>query len=114
MRRFLVLTGVIGLIASNGACHQGSDVTDNLKPFDPALWRQAASGTVRCDMVDDLRNRVGLDGKTKAEVFELLGAPENDGQGLDHYHLCPSFMDVWILEIRWNNGRVASTIVRDT
>jgi hypothetical protein len=45
-----------------------------------------------------------------------LGEPEGErGEaGLSHWHLCPSFMDVWILEVRWENGRVSQAWVRDT
>ncbi len=65
-------------------------------------------------MVDDLLERTRLKGKTRAELIALLGEPETHEDPLDHYHLCPSFMDVWILEVEWENGRVASTRIRDT
>lgn len=35
-------------------------------PFDAQLWR-VASGDDRCNMVDDLLERTGLKGKTRAE-----------------------------------------------
>lgn len=67
-------------------------------------------------MVLDLRYRIGLVGKTRAEIIALLGKPddEDSDQSLDHWHLCPSFMDVWILEVRWKNDVATSAIVRDT
>jgi len=54
-------------------------------------------------------------GRTRADVVRLLGEPEVpvDG-GTSTYLLCPSFIDIYILEIDWANGRVASTRVRDT
>lgn len=94
------------------------------RQFDSAQWKLAALQSPqwtlarlydRCNMVDDLRKRGGLKGRTRAEVIALLGKPEtHSGDPSDHYHLCPSFADEWILVIRWKNGRVASTHVRDT
>jgi len=68
-------------------------------------------------MIADLRYRVGVVGRTRAEIYEMLGPPEdenNDDPVLDHWHLCPSFMDIYILEVRWRDERVASAWVRDT
>lgn len=102
---------VITSMALSG-CIDGMDYAKNPRRFDAQQWRLAV-GDDRCNMVDDLRERVGLDGKSRADVIALLGEPETHGE-LSDYHLCPSFMDVWILEIRWENDRVASTRVRDT
>ena len=93
-------------------CIGGADYAKHRR-FDAQQWGLAV-GDDRCEMVDDLRLRVGLDGKRRADVIALLGEPETHGEPIDHYHLCPSFADVWILEIQWENGRVASTRVRDT
>jgi len=82
-------------------------------PFDAQKW-QAAEGDDRCNMVDDLRERIGLDGKSRPEVTALLGEPEAHDGSPDHYYLCPSFLDVWILEVHWEDGRVTSTRIRDT
>jgi hypothetical protein len=86
------------------------------RPFSAERWRTAEDGSyVRCAMVADLRYRIGLVGRTGADVVELLGPPDLASGGLPaSYVLCPSFMDVYILEIRWENGRVAATEVRDT
>lgn len=95
-------------------CIGGTGHAKNPRQFDAQQWG-AGLGDDRCDMVDDLRQRVGLQGKSRAEVIALLGEPESHGgDPSDHYHLCPSFMDVWILEIEWENGRVAATRIRDT
>ena len=95
------------------ACAGGDDYPKNRRPFDAQRWA-AGLGDDRCEMVDDLRDRVGLEGRSRQEVTALVGPPEPDGHSQDHYHLCPSFMDIWILEIQWDNDRVASTRVRDT
>lgn len=86
------------------------------RPFSTHRWRSARNGSdVRCSMVADLRHRVGLVGRTRSEVLRLLGPADQERDGLPQvYDLCPSFMDVYILEIRWENGRVADATVRDT
>ena len=96
----------------------GTPGTMNLpRPFNSAKWKAAdvPDSYVRCSMVADLRHRVGLVGRTEAEIIELLGPPDAVSNGLPlYYGLCPSYMDVYVLEIEWENGRVASTFVRDT
>jgi hypothetical protein len=87
------------------------------RPFDSAEWKRPESADgARCGMLADLRFRIGLKGKSRAEVAALLGPSqdENDSPGTSHWHLCPSFMDIWILEVRWLNDRVAEDWVRDT
>jgi len=46
----------------------------------------------------------------------MLGKAEDEDSdpSTSHWHLCPSFMDIWILEVRWHNDRVAEAWVRDT
>lgn len=111
--RLIALTGLLLLTA--GCVFQGEpSVAKHPRKFDSQLWKSAGARDARCDMVDDLRNRIGLIGKTRTELVALLGKPESDGQGADHYHLCPSFMDVWILELQWENGRVYATRIHDT
>ena len=96
------------------ACGLGSsELTKQPRPFNSQEWK-SAEGDARCDMVDDLLDRVGLVGRSREEVIALLGEPETHDDPPDHYHLCPSFTDVWILEIRWKDGNVASTNIRDT
>lgn len=112
MRVQLLMFAVTASLAVS-ACIGGTDYAKNPRRFDAQQWGAALGGD-RCDMVDDLRERVGLEGKGRAEVIALLGEPETHGDPPDHYHLCPSSMDVWILEIDWENGRVASTRIRDT
>jgi hypothetical protein len=67
-------------------------------------------------MIADLQYRIGVDGKSRAELVALLGEPADRYNGLEwaHWELCLSFMDVWILEVRWENGRATSARVRDT
>lgn len=107
----LFLMSVASLAVAS--CGVGSGHTQSPRPFDAQMWR-AAAGDDRCDMVDDLRDRAGLQNRSRAEISALLGEPETHDDASDHYHLCPSLMDVWVLEIEWENGRVASTRVRDT
>ena len=88
------------------------------RPFDSERWKAVDSwdDEARCAMIADLEYRVGLTGRTRAEVENLLGPPGNEepDQEPSHWHLCPSFMDIFILEIRYENGRVSDVRVRDT
>ncbi len=111
--RFLLLTFALTASLAVTGCIGASDYAKNPRRFDAQQWLQA-DGDDRCEMVDDLRNRIGLTGMGRAELIALLGEPELEGNSPDHYHLCPSFTDVWILEIQWENGRVTSTTIRDT
>lgn len=89
------------------------ELSDTPRAFSAGAWK-AAKGNDRCDMVEDLVKRVGLTGRSRDEVRLLLGEPESHGNGPDHYDLCPSPMDVYILEVRWKNGVVTSALIRDT
>lgn len=85
--------------------------------FEAEEWKAAkASGHTRCAMLADLRTRIGIEGQTRQEVVELLGPDDNETEGSSqsHWHLCPSFMDIWILEVRWERGRAREVWVRDT
>ena len=115
MRRWLFSAVLLGALAATGACNFGPHVGENPRPFQSELWKENRGfTTVRCDMVDDLRDRVGLIGRTRAEIETLLGPPHTDSAELSDYDLCPSFMDVWILELHWENDRVTSSTIRDT
>ena len=88
------------------------------RPFDSSRWQkvEAWDDDVRCAMLADLRLRVGIEGKTRAELTELLGPPDDqrDEPTRSGWLLCPSFMDIWILEVRWQDNRVTDAWVRDT
>lgn len=88
------------------------------RPFSSELWKEAKEGAVdgsddvRCRMVLDLRVRVGLVGRSQADVIGMLGDEREDQrQRPDHYILCPSFGDYYVLELRWANGRVTGSRV---
>ena len=85
--------------------------------FDARGWKQAGGlQTSRCAMMLDLQAKIGLLGKSRDEIAALLGPADVNlhGDQISQWGLCPSFMDVWILEIHWGNGRVAKAVVRDT
>jgi hypothetical protein len=66
-------------------------------------------------MVADLTHRIGLVGRNKDEVINLLGKPDQQKDSFPTvYELCPSLADIYILEIAWKQGRVASVTVHDT
>mgnify|MGYP003452456829 CR=1 FL=1 len=96
----------------------GGAYTETLpRPFNSEGWKSADHwGNERCAMLADLRMRIGINGKTRAELFDLLGPDENDSTdaSLSQWRLCPSFMDIWILEVRWNNDVANNSWVRDT
>lgn len=94
----------------------GGPYTSNVPTaFNADGWKAAKDDT-RCRMIADLRFRVGVVGKTRAQLYDLLGETEDEDSdpNLSHWHLCPSFMDIYILEVRWCNNRVANAWVRDT
>lgn len=97
---------------------RGGAYTEALpRAFNAEKWKTADHlGDVRCAMLVDLRTRIGINGKSRAELFELLGPDETErtDPGLSHWHLCPSFIDVWILEVRWKGGIASDSWVRDT
>lgn len=85
--------------------------------FDSALWKSADSiGDAKCSMLADLRFRIGVEGKSRDELTEMLGEPEDKDSDpkTTAWLLCPSFADIWILEVRWKDDRVAEARVRDT
>ena len=81
------------------------------RPFDSERWKAAHTLTkVRCGMVADLRYRVGLVGRSEADVLELLGDDDDERTGPPTFYvLCPDLIDFYFLEIKWKDGRVAST-----
>ncbi len=88
------------------------------RPFNSASWVAGSDikDDRRCGMLADLRARVGLKGMTRREVIELLGEPQDSRSepGISYWLLCPSFMDIWVLEVRWEGSRAAKVVVRDT
>lgn len=88
------------------------------RPFDSRGWIDGAAlaDDRRCGMLADLKLRIGLTGKTRARITALLGPPveSREEPGQSHRLLCPSFMDVWVLELRWENGRAVEALVHDT
>ncbi len=84
--------------------------------FNPESWR-LAEGDARCGMIADLEYRIGIVGQTRADLYRMLGKPEVESGGdpnLSQWGLCPSFMDYYILEVRWRNNVVVSAEIRDT
>lgn len=86
------------------------------RPFDSEKWKAASHWEkVRCGMVTDLRRRIGLVGKTRADIVQLLGEADAGEAGFPTgYLLCPSFADIYILRLEWKAGRVSSAEVGDT
>ena len=88
--------------------------------FDRANWIVASPNNIdderRCGMLADLKFRVGIKGRTREEVVSLLGQPEDRRHEprMSYWLLCPSFLDVWVLGVRWKNGRAVETVVHDT
>ena len=114
----MVLFLALALTLSPIGCMAGGPYTEALpEPFNAERWKSAdTGGAVRCGRTADLMHRKGLEARTRADVIEMLGEPEVErGEaGLSHWHLCPSFMDIWILEVRWDDGMVGKAWVRDT
>lgn len=122
-RGCIVLLGLVALILALPAGWLAGRPYTSIIPrsFNSQAWKEA-DGTrwpddnTRCSMIADLRLRVGIEGKTQARLLELLGPDDSESKGsnVSHWHLCPSFMDIWILEIRWKDGKAEDAWVRDT
>ena len=65
-------------------------------------------------MVGDLVERIGLIGRSRTDVAAMLGKPDSRSETSEFYHMCPSSMDFYVLELRWDGDEVASARVRDT
>ena len=69
-------------------------------------------------MLADPRYRHGIVGKSREELSELLGPPHeatHTGRSdASHWDLCPSFLDIFILEVRWQDDRAVEVQVLDT
>lgn len=115
----LVAAAILALLLAAGwASVFGGPYTKTVPQFfNSTGWKRAdlASNT-RCSMIGDLMGRVGVVGKSRDELVRLLGPPESHGDDpvVSHWHLCPSFMDVYILEVRWSGDQAVSARVRDT
>lgn len=70
----------------------------------------------RCGMLADLRLRVGIVGKNRRELTSVLGQPDKefDDHSSSYWLLCPSYLDYWVLRVRWENDRAIDAIVHDT
>jgi hypothetical protein len=104
----------------------GTPTGQNLpRPFQSSVWKSADgfNTKVRCSMVSDLRHRVDLVGRSRADVIKLLGpdqtrdihpheAPSSAEPKL--YVLCPDFPDWMVMTLEWQNGRVTNTDVWQT
>jgi outer membrane protein assembly factor BamE (lipoprotein component of BamABCDE complex) len=61
-------------------------------PFDSEQWKNAnlnaeENWSLRWDMMDSLRNDYELVGKTKSEIIDLLGNPDNKVNNEFYYYL---------------------------
>jgi hypothetical protein len=95
------------------------------RPFQSALWKSSDGYTtkIRCAMVADLRNRLGLVGKSATEIVALLGPDETNKiypheQALiskpTYYVLCEDFPDYIVMELKWRGDHVLKTSVYQT
>lgn len=113
-----VATGIVAVLALGFGWLTGGAYTTALpRPFDSQRWKAADTWTeTRCSMIADLTQRIGVVDKSRAELIALLGKAEDEDADptTSHWHLCPSFMDVYILEVRWRGDRAVTAKVRDT
>lgn len=91
------------------------------RAFDSAAWRAAQPSAypdddTRCAMIADLQLRLGVEGKTRKELIALLGQPEPVAYAPtnNYWLLCPSFLDIWVLDVRWKDGKAVEASVHDT
>ncbi len=91
------------------------------RSFEPKAWKESnptgyPDDDTRCGMIADLQFRIGIEGKTRKEVVQLLGEPESwrVEPKTEYWPLCPSFLDIWVLTVRWEDGRAVDVSVHDT
>ena len=91
------------------------------RSFDSQAWKEAdptgwPDDDRRCGMIADLRLRVGIEGKSREDLLNLLGKPEKwrSAPTEEYWPLCPSFLDIWVLTVRWRDGRAIEAVVHDT
>lgn len=116
---FILLMTGIPLLMAVGA----PETTHFPRPFNSVDWKSeawvpgkdVADESKRCRMILDLTWRVGVVGKTEAEILSLLGKADYEVGGMPfRYLLCPSWLDIYVLELEWRDGKVSSARVRDT
>lgn len=91
------------------------------RSFETLAWQRAdptgwPADNTRCGMIADLRIRVGIEGKSRDDLLKLLGKPEKlpSAPNREYWPLCPSFLDIWVLTVRWKDGRAIDAAVHDT
>ena len=92
-------------------------MSDFPRAFDSEIWQDDdRPHYARCGMLTDLEYRIGIEGKSRSELVAILGEEDgtDDSRETSYWYLCPSFMDIWILEVRWEDDRVAQAWTRDT
>jgi hypothetical protein len=122
MRSCLLLVFVAALLmfAVPFGCLAGGPYTETFpRLFDPARWKAAdvsGGSEERCGMLADLRGRIGVSGRTRAELSQLLGEPETVPwkPQSSYWPLCNSFIDVWVLTVEWQDDRATAVTVHDT
>ncbi|MBD59769.1 MAG: hypothetical protein CL808_06565 [Citromicrobium sp.] len=88
------------------------------RPFDSQVWKSTEAGAwpednSRCAMLADLQFRIGVEGRSRKELIEMLGMPEKREWG-EFWPLCPSFLDIWVMSVRWEDDRAVEVTVHDT
>jgi hypothetical protein len=108
------------LLALPVGCMTGGPYTETYpRLFNSTRWKTAdlnRGDEARCGMLADLKGRIGLVGKSRSELLQLLGQPEDHGREAhsSYWLLCNSFADVWVLRVQWQHDQVKSVVVHDT
>jgi hypothetical protein len=91
------------------------------RSFNSEAWKAAnptgyPDDDTRCGMIADLRLRIGIEGKTREELLQLLGEPQTwrAEPKTEYWPLCPSFLDIWVLTVRWKDERAVEAVIHDT
>ena len=109
---------VVFVIVPAGYVASGAYTEALPRPFNSKSWIAGSdiADERRCGMLADLRLRVGVIGKSRRELIGILGEPqdEDSDSSSNYWLLCPSFLDIWVLRIRWENDRAADAFVHDT
>ena len=102
---------ILGAIAIIGFALKGNSTHEQ---FDSEKWKNWTESetelSLRWDMMNSLRKKNELNGKTKSEIIELLGVPENQSSESFRYYLgmAKHGIDMGSLVIKFNKINIVS------
>lgn len=121
-RRFGCLVSLalpIAFLALAFGWFAGMPYTSNFpKSFDIERWSAADPriDSIRYSMITDLKYRIEIVGRSREDLSKMLGTSQSltRDPNVTYWLLCPSFLDNWVLRVRWENDRAIEAVVHQT